>query len=161
MAEAMTLTHQAAALLLSAATKVAWPATLGSGQYALVFDDQERASIMESVVELRDTLRRKSTLKGKEWCIGEATNWEPKPDEPTRHALKDLGLPLEVSVSPMGLVGMYWLLLWMMHPASPAFQPGGIQEEVIYPLVRMLGKEESLRYDLGLLDDEPAETKKN
>lgn len=156
----MTLTHQAAALILSAATKVAWPATLGTGDYGLVFDDQERASIMESVVSVRDTLRKKSERKGKDWCVGEPANWVSKGDEPGRYTLVDLDLPIEIELTPMGRVGLYWLLLWMTHPASPAFQPGGIQEEVILPLVRMLGKEDALRYDLGLEEEEPAPSKK-
>lgn len=158
MSEAFKLTYRAAQLLLSAATHVIWPARLGaSNDYALVFDEPERASIMQKVADLRAALRLKCHKRGNDWCVGEPSNWQVKVTDPSRYEIINHDLELEVDLSSLANCGIYWLCLWMAHPGSPAFQNGGMQDEVIFPLVERLGQTEDLQYDLGLIEEKAAD----
>lgn len=156
MSDPIKLNYQTAQLLLSAASSVLWPARLGaSNDYALVFPDEERADKMHKIAELRASLRAISHRREDQWCVGNAVNWRQKLTEPGRWEIIDKYLELEIRPSDLGASAIYWLCLWMAHPGSPAFQNGGIQDEVIYPMVERLGQIDDLMYDLGLIESKP------
>lgn len=158
MTESFKLTSKAAQLLLSAASVVKWPVRLGaSNDYALVFDEQECASTMQKIASLRTSLRAKCHKRGNDWCIGEPSNWQIKPTDPSRFEMIQQDLEIEIEIDSLANCGIYWLCLWMSHPASPAYQNAGMLDEVILPLVERLGQTEDLQYDLGLIEEKAAD----
>jgi hypothetical protein len=160
------LASQSVQMLLSASTNVTWPARLGSGIskvvdgsevcYDLIFDDQERAEHMIRIVSLRETLRAKYTEKiGSQYLAGNAKNWRPKPNTTDRWEIINPDLPMELELESSAYHAIYWLCLWMTHPASSNVK-AGLLDEYVFPMVRLVGEWEQLMYDLGLREDEPS-----
>lgn len=153
----ISLTSQAVQLLFNAATKATWPRHLGNGtQYDLEWDDQARAKNMMLIAAFRSAVRERYAIKlGSDWVVGLEENWQPKASGGGRYELIDRYALIDLELSQDEYHAIYWLCLWMAHPASPGFVDAGKLDEIVYPLVREIEEWDQLMYDLGLREDEP------
>lgn len=170
MIRKISLTAQSIQLLFNAASKCQWPKRLGTGtNYDLEWDDQARGKNMLLISRFRSAIREKYAIKiGNDWVVGAEANWRPKavgekvkPSGDGRYELVDKYVVMDLELEDEAWNAMYWLCLWLSHPASPGFTNAGHLDEIVYPLVEEIEEWDQLMYDLGLREEEPVKVRAN
>ena len=180
----MKITHAQGNVLLNGSMQGKMPKDVGGR----AFNDQAQAKINEKFRLLFKKMKKLSTKKSGNYLFGQIENWKgvevnrpgtmtgdgsiemQKVQKETVWNIVDQDIEVDFpELTGAEKSGIYWLCYLWCHPASPTVQNPGMQEEVIWPLIDMIGKTGDLRKDIGLLsegdeeyfgDVKPAEAKK-
>lgn len=167
MGECIKVTHAMGNVLLNAAISTKFPKEVGTRS----FDEKAQAKIGEKFRLLFKKLKKSATKRNGSYLFGAFENWKASEisrgtmnaggsvemqnlQKETVYNLVDQDLEIEIKdLTGAEKSGIYWLCYLWAHPASPSCQSGGIQEDVVWPLVEMIGKTADLRKDIGLVTD--------
>lgn len=167
MGDTLKITHGQGNMLLNGAVGNKFPASVGERK----FNEGAQAKINEKFRLLGKLMKKAATKKDGRFMFGVFSNWKPielktsKMDaggsiemvdvqKETIYNLIDQDLEYELAdVTGAAKSGIYWLCYLWSNPSSPICQNPGFQDEVVWPLVEMIGKAGALRTDIGLKDE--------
>lgn len=168
MGDSIKITHAMGNVLLNGSMQGKCPKDVGGR----AFNDQAQAKINEKFRLLFKKMKKLSTKRSGNYLFGSFDNW--KGVEINRPAVMTAGGSVEMQnvqkETQWNLIdqdleinmpdltgaeksGIYWLCYLWCHPASQTSQNPGTQEEIIWPLIEMIGKTADLRKDIGLVTD--------
>jgi hypothetical protein len=127
---------------------ITFPEKLGKEE----FDAAHRAFANEEMRTARRALLSYSEMwAGKRKVLfGAADNWRLKDEARDAWALVDLERPITVKLTDEQERGLYWILLLMAHPASPAAVGIEVLDDTVWPLAEALGYRRDLAEITGL-----------
>jgi hypothetical protein len=146
----ITITHrQGQQLLQYLSSGIRFPEKLGKEEY----DVAQRSFADEEIVLARKLLLSYSQLwaKKRKLLFGNADNWKGKDDAKESWQQIDPEVPITLKSSDEAVErGLYWILLLMLHPGSPAQGTIETIDDTIYPIAEQLGYRNDLREATGL-----------
>lgn len=167
MGDTIKISHGMGNVLINGAISVKFPKEIGTRS----FDEKAQAKIAEKFGLLFKKLKKMSTKRNGGYMFGDFQNWKATEvrrgsmsaggsvemqnlHTETEYNLIDQDLEIELTeLTGAHKSGIYWLCYLWTHPASPICQAQGVQQEVVWPLIEMIGKTGDLRKDIGLVSD--------
>jgi hypothetical protein len=153
------LTAEQGQLLLMMSANFQPPEKLGEATYGAVERAQAREEVRLLFRDLKSVSPHVQAIGRKQRVLfGPPDNWEEIQNdkgEVTNYQVKDTTREIEMRLTEDAVSGLLWCLVTYMDPSSPAPISVMVAENVVWPLVAKLGKNQALREALGLDKAQP------
>lgn len=102
----------------------------------------------------RELKRHSPFLKGEKRVLafGPTDAWDVTKNEDgdENYRLVSPDLEVEISLKRDAFNGLMWILVYMLHPASPFVRKAGQQEDICWPIAQKIGREKAIQKEIKL-----------
>ena len=147
----ITLTVEEGNILLQVASRFAMPEKLGDTKYSPAEQALANAQVGKFY---RDLKRQSPHLRGKKRALafGPEEAWESTKAESGDETFRILKHDLSVTfpIKRDSLNGLTWVLVLVLHPASPLALRAGTHEDVAWPVAEKIGRVRMIQDEIKL-----------